>query len=327
MASTEREILELRLRAELGGTDVAALLDLGETCQRVGLEEDANKAFHRVLELDPSNPFARQGRLRYLRRRYAAAASDSYERAALIHQVGELRDSAATGWLAGLLDAAEPVVCQKVAEALGRSGDRSAVPVLIRLLRSDAACAWWQASEALAAIGDRAAVPPLVATLGKGSANARAAAAHALGMLRDPAALDGLTEAVGAGDAAVRCAAAKALGQLGDAAAAPALAQVLSDPDPETRAAAVASFGELVGRPFRPSLFRSAERAARRWWAREGRLRTWGRRGAPQATLDALRRRRTRAERHALLIGGLFLALALAAVAGLLVFLSLALRR
>jgi len=275
VVTPEREILELKLRVELEPTRVSALVALGEAYQRSGLDEEADKAFRRVLELDPQNPHARRGRVHILHRRYADAA-DAYGRAALIHQVGDLRDPEATAWLGSLTEGAEPVLCQKVAEALGKSGDRSAVPVLIRLLRSEAACAWWQASEALGAIGGRSAVPPLVATLAKGHRNARAAAAHALGLLRDPAAVEGLLDALAAEDASVRCAAAKALGQLGDASAVPALARALEDPDPETRVAALEALQALTGLAFRATLFGSARRAARRWWHRKGQSRPWG---------------------------------------------------
>ena len=275
MVTPEREILELKLRVELEPTSVSALVALGEVYQRSGLDAEADQAFRRVLEFDPQNPHARRGRVYLLRRCYAEAA-DAYGRAAIVHQVGDLRDPEAAAWLGSLVDSAEPVVCQKVAEALGKSGDRSAVPILIRLLRSEAACAWWQASEALAAIGDRAAVPPLVATLAKGQANARSAAAHALGLLRDSTALEGLLAALAAEDASVRRAAAKALGQLGDASAVPALAHALEDPDPETRAPALEALQALTGLTFRATIFGSARRAARRWWDKTGQRRPWG---------------------------------------------------
>jgi len=325
VSSPEREILELKLRAELEPANVTALLDLGEACQRAGLDEAAKKAFERVLAIDPHNQTARRGRLRYFRRRYADASGDGYECAAIVHQVGELREPYAVPWLVALLEAADPVVCQKAAEALGRSGERAAVPALIRLLRNDAACAWWQAAEALGAIGDGAAVPPMLAVLAEGSPNARAAAAHALGFLRDPAATEGLAEALAQDDAAVRRAAARALGQLGDTAVVPTLATALDDPDPETRATAAESLGALVGKRFRASLLGSAERAAQRWWHKNGQFRHWGRRAPPHAALAARRRRQARDSRHALIFGGAAIALALLGLAGIAAFLALVL--
>ena len=142
MGLTERELLDLKLRAELGPDNPALQLELAEAYERAGLNEAANHAFQRVLALDPRSAPARRGRLRYFRRRYAdaAARADGYERATIVHQVGELGDRTATLWLLGLLGDDEPVVCQKAAEALGKTGDRAAVPALIRLLRSDAAC-------------------------------------------------------------------------------------------------------------------------------------------------------------------------------------------
>jgi HEAT repeat protein len=273
----ESEIFELKLRAELEPDNLPVLLELGAACERAGLDEDAQRAFARALALDPGHPLARRGRLDYFLRRYGetAAKGDAYARAAIVHQVSELRDRYAVPWLLSLLDGAEPAVCQKAAEALGKLGDRAAVPALIRVLRSDAACAWWQAAEALGAIGDRATVPPLVATLAEGSSNARCAAAHALGLLGDPAAAAGLAEALARGDPPLRRAVAGALGRLKAPRAAPALAAALDDPDPQTREAAAASLGELAGESFHPSPFASAHRQARRWWEKSGRFRQW----------------------------------------------------
>ena len=278
MSSSEREIFELRLRAERDPSDVSVLLELGVALERAGLGDEAAQAFARVLAVDPGHPIARCGRLDYFQRRYqaATAAGDAYECAAIVHQVGGLGDSYAVPWLLSLLTGAEPVVCQKVAETLGRLGDRAAVPALIGLLRTSAACAWWQVAEALGAIGDRAAVSPLVATLAEGAPDARAAAAHALGLLGDPAAVGGLAEALAHGELAVRRSAAQALGALGAPGGAPALAAALGDPDPETRDAAAAGLGALAGESFRASRFRSAQRQARRWWDKSGRFRQWG---------------------------------------------------
>lgn len=328
MALSERELLELKLRAEREPTNAPLVLELAEAYERVGLHEAANRAFQQVLAVDPASPGARRGRLRYFRRSYAgsAARGDGYERAAIVHQVGELGDHTATTWLVSLLADAKPVVCQKAAEALGKIGDRAAVPALIRLLRSDEACAWWQAAEALAAIGDQAAVPSLVRVLTDASPDARAAAAHALGLLGDASALDALAGALTSEDAALRRAAATALGELGDETAVPALATALDDPDPETRAAATESLATLVGRPFRPSLLGTAEQAAQRWWRRKGQCRAWGRRAPAQAALAARVRRHERDDRRALVLGGAAAALALAGLAAVALFLSAVLR-
>ena len=324
---TEREVLELKLRAEREPQNAAFQLELAEAYERAGLHEAANQAYQRVLALDPDSRVASQGRLRHFRRAYGAAATrgNGYERAAVVHQVGDLGEPTAAIWLVELLDDPEPVVCQKAAEALGKIRNRAAVPALIRLLRSDAACAWWQAAEALAAIGDRAAVAPLLRILATGSPNARAATAHALGKLADPAALDALAQALAAGDSPLRRAAAAALGDLGDPAAIPALATALDDPDPETRAAATDSVGALLGRPFRDSALWTAQRAARRWWNRTGRFRSWGRRAPPQAAIAARARRHERDDRRALLLGGITVVLALLGIAAVGLFLSIVL--
>jgi len=325
---SDSDILELKLRAEREPGNLALVLELGEVYERAGLDGAANKAYQHALTLDPQNPSARRGRLRYFCRSYADAAArgDAFERSAIVHQVGELGDHMAATWLVGLLDDTEPIVCQKAAEALGKIGDRAAVPALVRLLRSDPACAWWQAAEALAQIGDKAAVTPLLAALTRGSPNARAAAAHALGLLADPAALGALAEALTHDDAPLRRAAAAALGLLDDISAVPSLVTVLDDPDPETRAATVASLEALVGRRFGRSVLWTPEHAAQRWWERKGRFRHWGRRAPPQAALAARLRRHDRDDRRALLVGGATVLLALLGLAGVAAFLSIVLR-
>jgi len=326
---TDREILELKLRAELDPTNVGALLDLATAYERAGLDDDAQRVYDDVLATDPGNLPARRGRFRAFRRRYhkLAATGDAYERAAIVHQVGELGDRFAVSWLVTLLDAAEPVVCQKAAEALGRLGDRAAVPGLLRLLRNDPACAWWQAAEALVAIRDPASVPPLLATLANGSPSARAAAAHALGLLGDPTAAEGLTRALAHDDAFLRRASAEALGELGSPGAVPALAAALDDPVPETREAVLASLGVLAGRRFRSGLFSAAEQQARRWWQTSGRFRHWGAGMPPRAALDARRRHHAVMNRRTLAVAGLTVGAALLALAGVALFFYLAGRR
>ncbi|MFP4056488.1 MAG: HEAT repeat domain-containing protein [Candidatus Brocadiia bacterium] len=324
MASADRAVLELKLRAQLQPRNVTLLLELGELCQRLGLEEEAYQAFQRVLELDPANPTARQGRLHCLRTRYAQAAArdDCYQRAAIVHQAGELCGREAAPWLAALLDGGEPVVCQKAAEALGRIGQRAAVPALVRLLRNDPACAWWQAAEALGHIGDHTALPSLLDILRTGSSDARAAAAHAVGLLGDPAALGALSAALADPDSHLRWAAARALGDLADARAVPALGAALEDRDPEVRSAAAASLGPLLGEPFHPSVLWSAPRRALRWWKREGRYRVWDPAAPPRAALEARRRRRADARRRGLLVGGVALAFTLLGIAAVVALLS-----
>lgn len=273
MLPGERELAELRLRAEKEPSNLQALLALGAASERAGLYEEAYATWRRALELDPACIPARQGRLRHFRLLYAAER-DPYERAATIHRVGETGDRLAVPWLLTLFPGAEPAICQKLAEALGRLRERAAVPALIAVLRDDAACAWWQASQAIAAIGDRAAVPQLVAILASGSAEARAAAAAALGRLGDHSALDPLAGALRDQEPEVRRNAAEAIGALGCPTGMSPLAEALGDADPETRQAAAFALGMLAGRDFRGGRLASAERQARRWWEKVGR-RLW----------------------------------------------------
>jgi HEAT repeat protein len=78
-------------------------------------------------------------------------------------------------------------------EALGRIGDRRAVPALIQVLRKDSTGGVRaQAATMLARIGDPRAVDPLIAALRDPKGSVREASVRALGELRPPTALNPL---------------------------------------------------------------------------------------------------------------------------------------
>lgn len=125
----------------------------------------------------------------------------------------------------------DPLARRYVVLALGRLGDRQAVPVLRRTLQEPASgddsptriYAVW----ALGALGDEAALPELLQAASHADAGLRKAAMHALGSFRDPATRTALTGALGDTTADVRWNAALALARRGDSAAVPVLREML----------------------------------------------------------------------------------------------------
>ncbi len=99
--------------------------------------------------------------------------------------------------------------------------------VLLALLHDDSEHARYAAAEALGKLGDRAAVPALIQALQDESAYVKSYAASALGALGDPAAVPALTQMLQHQSIAISYAAANALGKIGDRAAVPALIQRL----------------------------------------------------------------------------------------------------
>jgi HEAT repeat protein len=122
----------------------------------------------------------------------------------------------------------DPRVRRYLALALGRLGDRQAVPALRKALDPSADSetviyAIW----ALGSIGDPAAVPDLVRLSASDDRGLRKAAVHALGVFDSNEAHDALVAALADAADDVRWNAALALGRRGDAAAAPVLLQML----------------------------------------------------------------------------------------------------
>jgi HEAT repeat protein len=127
----------------------------------------------------------------------------------------------------------DPRVRRYLALAMGRLGDRRAVPVLVRELGEgeggpapDAETRIY-AIWALGALGDAAALPALARMAASDDAGVRKAAVHALGALPGEEQTAALRRALDDGVEDVRWNAALALGRQGDDAAVPVLLQML----------------------------------------------------------------------------------------------------
>lgn len=123
----------------------------------------------------------------------------------------------------------DPRVRRYLALALGRLGDRSAVPALREALDPNAAdsetviYSMW----ALGVIGDPVVVPDLLKFAASEDPGYRKAAVHSLGVFPDPAAQAAVVAALSDAVEDVRWNAAISLGHRGDAAAVPVLLQML----------------------------------------------------------------------------------------------------
>lgn len=123
----------------------------------------------------------------------------------------------------------DPRVRRYLALALGRLGDRRAVPSLLKVVaggETDSETVIYSIW-ALGAIGDPAAVPALVTIARSEDPGIRKSVAHALGSLPSPEAFAGLRSALLDSTEDVRWNAAVALGYRGDAAALPVLLQMM----------------------------------------------------------------------------------------------------
>jgi len=128
----------------------------------------------------------------------------------------------------------DPKVRRYLALALGRLGDKKAVPALREAAKEPTAHAETADPEtriyaiwSLGALGDESALPDLMALAADEDAGLRKAATHALGAFDVPAAREALRAALSDAAEDVRWNAALALGQRGDAAAVPVLLQML----------------------------------------------------------------------------------------------------
>ncbi len=205
--------------------------------------------------------------------------------------LGRYRSPAATEALLAAAGDPSEDVRREVYGALGRIGDRAALPALSRaavrepsatlraraeqaaldiasgrgrgldvptelaLLEGGAPEDRVRAARVLGESGDWRALGPLLAAARSGSPELRAAALLALGHLGNHRAVQPLTELAASTSGELRYHAVAALANLGDPAAVPALEAMLSDPDPTARQLAIRALG-WIGAPG------TAERAA-----------------------------------------------------------------
>jgi len=130
--------------------------------------------------------------------------------------------------IANLKDA-DPNVRRVAINALGKIGDASAVPALVKALGDEDYNIRWNAASALGEIGDVCAIPNLIKALNDKHASVRHGVATALGEFRDASAVPALVKVLKDEVWPVRWCAVGALGKIGDVAAIPALIETLEE--------------------------------------------------------------------------------------------------
>ena len=149
-----------------------------------------------------------------------------------------------------------PLVRRRAAEALGRIGDREALPGLIDRLGDDDRAVAAAAASAIEAFGAAAieALAAAVAVPPPHDPGRLANAATVLGQVGDDRALEPLAALLHAPAPEVRLAAARAVVDLGLVAGVRPLRALLADPDPGLRRAALRGIALLAGAAARPIL-------------------------------------------------------------------------
>ncbi len=159
--------------------------------------------------------------------------------------------------LMGLLQDGNPAVRASAARAIGLIGGPAALPDLMKALADPDALAGQRIAEAIGRIGDRAIIDRSIANrsvsaelinmLGSAPTVVRTRAALALGLLKSPQAVPGLAALLGADDPQAQRVAAEALAAIGTPAAMAALMAPLVDPEmTSTRHAAMGGL-EMAG--------------------------------------------------------------------------------
>jgi HEAT repeat protein len=199
--------------------------------------------------------------------------------------VGKLKERRDIVGLAGALEAHDPEVQFRAAEALGDIGDaRSVAPLVNSLKTSEFEGVRWKSAEALSKIGDPAvgplitllrhpvddvrwkaalalgeignpeAIEPLITLLDDDDRYVRSRAGHALGLIGEPA-LDRLANLIRDGNPRRRWGAAIALGRTGSGRAVEPLIGALGDSNDEVRTEAATALA-IIGRPAVEPLIR-----------------------------------------------------------------------
>jgi len=140
------------------------------------------------------------------------------------------RISSATLPLTKALATAQPTVRARVAETLGISKDKSAIPALLDALKDEYFTVRWRAVIALGNIGDVQTIPFLLPFLKDKDEEVRSAACTSIGKFRDPSTFDEITNVLlDDPKIEVRRSAAIALGETKHPAAIPLLMEALRD--------------------------------------------------------------------------------------------------
>ena len=140
------------------------------------------------------------------------------------------RISSATLPLTKALATAQPTVRARVAETLGISKDKSAIPALLDALKDEYFTVRWRAVIALGNIGDVQTIPFLLPFLKDKDEEVRSAACTSIGKFRDPSTFDEITNVLlDDPKIEVRRSAAIALGETKHPAAIPFLMEALRD--------------------------------------------------------------------------------------------------
>jgi HEAT repeat protein len=207
---------------------------------------------------------------------------NSFVRDAAIAALGRLGDRQAVPPLLAKLDDLDAIARVTAIEVLGRLGDRQAVPPLLTKLDDPENFIRRTAIEALGRLGDRQAVPPLLTKLDDFDATTRVTAIEALGRLGDRQAVPPLLAKLDDPENYIRVTAIEALGRLGDRQAVPPLLAKLDDPKPQIRWIAIEALGRLGDRQAVPPLLAKLDDPENfiRWIAIEA----LGRLGDQQAT-------------------------------------------
>lgn len=144
-----------------------------------------------------------------------ALCRGGWERSSLVVEALVRISAPAAGSVSVLLRSPVWQVRREAAALLGKMGEPSVVPALIRALMDEAEWVRASAAEALGQLREPRGVSALIETLADRSEGVRLRAIGALAALGDPRAEDGLLEALARGPRRLRIAAADALGSLG----------------------------------------------------------------------------------------------------------------
>lgn len=191
-----------------------------------------------------------------------AAATTGAERNAARQSLLDLRRGAVTRALMEGVSGAEPKVRQELLRALGSRGDKSALPKLAELARSEDDSTRSASCQALALLAGAPQIPNLIQlVVDAKSDDARSEAAEALGVVYQR-----IESQVGHADAAPLAAAIRTAplearlsllpicAELNEAAARDALRAAMNDPDPQVRGAAMSAVCDTRDAEMLPDL-------------------------------------------------------------------------